>query len=279
MAGLEFDDLDKYLINQNGRIIHQIWFGTIPNKRSAAKAYEKLKTYRTSWKVKNPNWYHIEWNKKMCEDLIKYVYPEHIDLYRGYKYEIQRCDAVRYFMLHRYGGLYADMDYYCNRPFDEVIRDYKNDIYFVQTPNTTIAQSSDHISNSLMYSVAGHTFWKKIFLELEMQCTTPYYYTKHMHVMFTTGPSFLNRVYARYKYRFKIKSYPHKFFHPFGVKDDIMSLKVSPDVYAMHIGKGSWEESDSKFYLGLLREWKIILCIILVLTIPSLVSGKFRKSV
>lgn len=270
MSDLRFEDLDRYLQSQKGRIIHQIWFGTIPNKREANKAYEKLKTYRDSWKIKNPNWCHIEWNKDMCADLIKYVYPEHIDLFKKYKYEIQRCDAIRYFMLYRYGGVYADMDYFCNRSYDEVIRDYPNDIYFVQTPNTTMFQDNDHISNSLMYSTPKHTFWKKIFLELEMNNKPPYYYTKHMHVMFTTGPAFLNRVYSRYKYRFKVKSYPYKFFHPFGIKDDIMSLKVSNDVYAMHIGRGSWEENDSKFYLSIMREWKIVTAILCVIIIPQI---------
>jgi glutathione peroxidase-family protein len=35
MSGLDFWDFDKYLLSQKGRIIHQIWFGTIPNKREA----------------------------------------------------------------------------------------------------------------------------------------------------------------------------------------------------------------------------------------------------
>ena len=46
MDTLTFDVLDKYLIEQNSKIIHQIWFGNIPNKREAKKAFIELKKYK-----------------------------------------------------------------------------------------------------------------------------------------------------------------------------------------------------------------------------------------
>jgi mannosyltransferase OCH1-like enzyme len=104
MSQLDFEDFDRYLLGQNGRIIHQVWFGIIPDKRSAKKAYKNLKIYRDSWKIQNPTWCHIEWNKPMCMQLLKTFYPEHVEMLTKYYYEIQRCDAVRYFILHRYGG-------------------------------------------------------------------------------------------------------------------------------------------------------------------------------
>ena len=42
---LEYNDFDKYLLDQKGRIIHQVWFGTIPTKKEAANTYKKLKIY------------------------------------------------------------------------------------------------------------------------------------------------------------------------------------------------------------------------------------------
>jgi mannosyltransferase OCH1-like enzyme len=267
----EFEILDKYLLQQNGKIIHQIWFGIIPNKKEAKKAYEKLKIYRDSWIAKNPDWSRIEWNKPMCIQLVKNFYPEHTDMFKKYKYEIQRCDAIRYLILHRYGGWYVDMDYYCNRPLSEAREIYKNDIYFVQSPNNVVGQDDDHISNSLMYSVPGHNYWKQVMLELEQCQKTPYYYSKHLAVMFSTGPGILNRIYSKYKYRYKVKSLPWKLFHPYGIKDDKRSLNSNPEVFATHIGKGSWEEKDSKFLLCWVREWKIVLFTALILIIPMLI--------
>lgn len=262
MSRLNFLDLDIYLQNQNSRIMHQVWFGTIPNKREAKKAYEKLKIYRDSWKLKNPTWCHIEWDKKMCKNLVQHFFPEHAEMLSKYKHEIQRCDLVRYLILYRYGGFYVDMDYYCCKPFDQVLEKYQDDLYFVQSPNSFM-QESDHISNSLMYSVKGHCFWKKLLIELEKHQTCPMYYPKHLQVMFTTGPGILNRIYSKYKYTYKLKSYPWRLFHPYGITDDKLSL-IRDDVYAIHIGKGSWESKDSKFLLTIVREWKICLFVICV---------------
>jgi len=258
---LDFKDLDNILLKQNNKIIHQVWFGTIPNKRSAEKAYEKLKLCRNSWKVKNPNWYHIEWNKDMCINLLKTLYPEHIEMFKKYNYEIQRCDMVRYLILHRYGGWYVDMDYYCNRPLDEAMLIYNSNIYLVQSPNGIIGQDEDHISNSLMYSVKNHPFWRQILIEMEKVKNISYYYTKHLDVMFKTGPGILNHIYSMYKYRYKVKSLPWKLFQPYGIKDEKMLLKNDKEVFAIHLGKGSWEDNDSKFLIFWLREWKILLFI------------------
>ena len=70
MDNLDLVDLDKCLLAQKGRIIHQVWFGTIPNKIVAKKTYIKFKKYRDSWKIKNPTWFHIEWGKKMSDNFI-----------------------------------------------------------------------------------------------------------------------------------------------------------------------------------------------------------------
>jgi mannosyltransferase OCH1-like enzyme len=268
MSGLDFWDFDKYLLGQKGRIIHQIWFGTIPNKREAKKQYNKLKIYRDSWKIKNPTWCHIEWNKEMCNHLMKNIYPEHMEMYKKYTYEIQRCDAVRYFMLYRYGGWYADMDYYCNRPVDEALKEYQGDVLLTQTPNTVIGQNEDHVSNSLMYSIPNQSFWRQFMLDLERNQKMPYYYSKHITVMFTTGPGILNRVYSRYKYKYKIKSLPWKLFHPYGIKDDIRSINLSSDIFTAHISKGSWSGKDTLFFNTIVRDWKLLLFIVIVLLVP-----------
>lgn len=259
---ISFLELDKFLLEKNGKIIHQVWFGTIPNKSSAKKSYKKMSLYRNSWIEKNKDWFRFEWNMEKSFILVKTFYPEHLEMFRKYKYEIQRCDMVRYLILHRYGGWYVDMDYYCNRPLDDAMGIYKNSIYFVQSPNGVIGQDDDHISNSLMYSIAGHPFWRQVMIEMEKVRNYPYYYGKHISVMFTTGPGILNRIYSRYKYKYKVKSLPWKLFHPYGIGDDKLKLKDDKNIFAIHIGKGSWEQKDSGIFLFLFREWKILVFII-----------------
>ena len=275
MEDLIFEDLDAYLLGQNGNIIHQVWFGVIPNKWSARKAFEGLRKYRDSWLLKNPTWSYVCWDINRSYNLVKYYYPQHLEMYKKYPYDIQRCDAVRYFALHRYGGLYADMDYHCNRPWNEVNSNYLNDLYLVETPNRM--GNEPHVSNSLMYSRnPGHVFWSRLFIELEQHQRTPIYYSRHMTIMYTTGPAIINRVYNRYKTRDKLSFYPHKLFHPYGLSSDIVTLNNKPHVYAMHVGKGSWESSDSKVLIFLYQNSAIVLFILCVMIIPILVYSIFR---
>jgi mannosyltransferase OCH1-like enzyme len=274
MNDLCFEDLDQYLLTQKGKIIHQIWFGTIPNKKEAKKAFKGLRKYRDSWLIKNPNWMYMCWDLNNCDMLVKKFYTQHLEMYKKYPYQIQKCDVVRYFILHRYGGLYADMDYYCNRSFDDVLENYQKNIYLVETPNKVGEDA--HISNSLMYSKPNHVFWQKLFIELEMSQNAPCYYSRHVTIMFTTGPGILNRVYNKYKILYKLDYYPYKLFHPFGLTTDIILLNNKPDIYAMHIGRGGWEGSDSKFYILVYKEYKILLFIILTLIIPTFIHSRLK---
>lgn len=276
MDDLSFEDLDNYLRKQKGKIIHQIWFGTIPSKKAAKKAFESLRKYRDSWLNQNPSWTYVCWNLEKCKDLVKNYYCQHKEMYDNYPYPIQKCDTVRYFILHRYGGLYADMDYYCKRSWDEVLNNYTNDIYLVETPNKISDET--HVSNSLMYSRAGHVFWNKLFIELEKNQETPLYYGKHVTIMFTTGPGILNRVYTLYKLRYHLDYYPYKLFHPYGLNSDILSLNDKQNVYALHIGKGSWESYDSKWLIFLYQEYGIIIFVLLTLVLPSILFYMFRRT-
>lgn len=261
---VEIEKLDKQLRKFRNRIIHHIWFQGVVNRKKAKKLYHSLRQCRESWIVKNPDWFHYEWNNGIATEFVKRYYPEHYEMYKSYKYEIQRCDVLRYMLLHRYGGLYVDMDYFCNRPFSaSKIFNGKN-AYFVQSPNGVIGQDDDHISNSLIYSKADNPFWRIVLLELEKQQEVPWYYSKHLTVMFTTGPGILNRLYYKYKNEYKIGSLEKELYHPYGITDVKLSLTGNEEVFSVHLGKGSWENADSKFLISLLRDWKFFVFIVAI---------------
>ena len=269
MEELSFQDFHQYLLGQNGRIMHSSWFGLIPTKRAARKAYESLKKYRDTWLIKNPNWLHITWNYQRSRDLIKYLYPQHLALFDGYPHHIQRSDISRYFILHAYGGLYKDADYVCVKSWDQVINDFPGDLYLVETPNRMTEQV--HISNSLMYTrTRGHPFWTSVFVELEKTKDPPGYYGRHMQIMVSTGPIMLNHVYHATRMRNRLNHYPFAQFHPGGL--DVEGYTTDrTNIYAYHHGKGSWEGTDSKILILIYQEWKILAVIILGLIVPGLI--------
>ena len=274
MNCVSFDTTDKCLLNCNERIIHQIWFGIIPNKNEAKKTMDVLTKYRDSWLIKNSNWTYKCWNLSECRLLIKLHFPEHLDMYDKYPYVIQKCDCVRYCILYRYGGLYADMDYCCNRPWDEVLRDYPDDFYITETPNKL--GQHNQISNSLMYSKRNHPFWKHLLLDMEKNMIMPLYYSKHMIIMYTTGPCIINRVFHKYQQKYSLKSYPYKLFHPFGITTE---LKVNNDssIYAYHLQKGSWNTFDTNIINFVYKDYKIIMFIVIVMILPVLIFSLKNK--
>ena len=274
MNNLSFEDLDTYLLNKKGKIIHQIWFGNIPNKKEAKKTYEKLIKYQKTWIINNPSWYYMLWNIPLTNNLVKEFYKHHESMYKNYPYQIQRCDTVRYFILHRYGGLYADMDYICYKSWDTVVNDYKKDLYLVETPNKFF--NDLQVSNSLMFSKPRHVFWDSLFIELEKNQSAPIYYSRHLTIMFTTGPGIINRVFDHYKTRYNLNYYPYKLFHPRGVSHEVDIIN-NKNIYAMHIGKGSWETSDSKLIIFIYQEYKILLFITVIFIILFFIISRQKR--
>jgi len=258
-----FERLDKKLIESDSKIIHQIWFGTFPTKKKAMSDYKKYEKYRQSWKINNPGWTYQSWDLDMCRKLIYNFYPEHMEMFFLYNYDIQRCDSIRYFILHRYGGIYADMDYICCSPWDKICQIYTGDVYIVETPNKVGGNSSIQISNSLMFSkYREHIFWKKLFIELEKHRESNFYFTKHIEIMFTAGPGRLDNAYHTFGKNLGVSYYPYKEFHPYGITSDIMSIKKRSGIHAMHISKGTWSDNDTLCINFVYREIYIIMFII-----------------
>ena len=95
------------------RILHQVWIGGNPLP-------DHFRRFRDGWMERHPDWEHRLWTDAEIDALDF----EDRDLYDdtdniGTKTTILRCEVVR-----RFGGLYADVDYECLRPFDRFHRIY-----------------------------------------------------------------------------------------------------------------------------------------------------------
>lgn len=105
-------------------------------------------------------------------------------------------------------------------------------------------------------------------LEVEKSSHPTLFYSKHLVVMFTTGPGIVNKTYSKYKYKYKVRSLPWKFFQPFGTRDDVRTLNLDPEVFAMHASKGTWAGQDTEIINIIHREWKILVLILCLFLVP-----------
>ena len=53
------------------------------------------------------------WTDEKSRELIVAEYPWFLETFDGYAHPIQRADAIRYFVLAHFGGIYIDLDDVC----------------------------------------------------------------------------------------------------------------------------------------------------------------------
>jgi mannosyltransferase OCH1-like enzyme len=269
-----FPQLDQYLLAQmDCWIIHQVWFGTIPTRLQARMAYQQpiLKSCRNSWDLLNPQWCHVIWTRAHVVQLIQSHYAEYESMFFGFPYEIQRCDFIRYCILHRYGGVYADMDYKCCKPLEEMYRRWtKHDIYLVESPNSP--GNAAFVSNSLMIArVRDHPFWKILLVQIHDALQQRYVlFSRHFEIMYTTGPGILTHVFNIYRFRYRLQGLPSDLFHPLSLHKKTLSKEERERAYAIHYGFGSWEGLDSKILIEIWTHYGIFLWCLLVFCLPQL---------
>ena len=91
--------------------LHQTWKDAWPPKHLFSPRW------RLSMQAANPGWAHRLWTDAENRALVAARYPWLLAAYDGYPSDIQRADVARYVVVHAHGGVYADLDIECFRPF------------------------------------------------------------------------------------------------------------------------------------------------------------------
>lgn len=131
-------------------------------------------------------WTHYLWTDEKSSAFIAKEYPWFAATFEAYPYPIQRADAIRYFVLSHYGGVYIDMDDGCNRPLDPLLS-------YPAWVRKTIPTG---ISNDAMGSVPRHPFFMRAIDELRAYNRN--WIMPYITVMGSTGPLFLSVLWRRY---------------------------------------------------------------------------------
>lgn len=177
-------------------MIHQI-FWKFKDKELHEIPVFKKNVQRTKKFCRENNYHYKMWNLKDCEELIVEKYPEYICLWSEFRFDIQRCDFIRYLILHEYGGWYVDCDVYPIQNLDSLLG-FANEV--VKECFTT--WSNDHQRkpyNAVMYSVAKNPLFIEIMKEvekkvIEKQAIKQYDTWKGRLVFYTTGHHMLAKI-------------------------------------------------------------------------------------
>lgn len=135
----------------------------------------------------HPDYQYILWTDEMSRDFIAEKYPWFLQTWDDYPYPIQRADAIRYFALAHYGGIYIDLDDGCLRRLDPLLT----------APAFLRVTQPTGISNDVMGAVQGHPFFVKAIENLQRYSRS--WIVPYITIMFSTGPLFLSVMLMQYK--------------------------------------------------------------------------------
>ncbi|KAG5342521.1 hypothetical protein C0989_000649 [Termitomyces sp. Mn162] len=258
--GSHWNATEHNQIERIPRIIHQTWkTDVLPARwKGISEACRKMM----------PDYEYMLWTDASSRDFIASHYPWFLENFDGYTYPIQRADAIRYFVLHHYGGVYIDLDIGCLRPVDPLL------VYPVVLPKTIPVG----VSNDLMFAEKRHPFLEQTIHNLVTFDHS--WILNYPTVMFSTGPMFLSAQYGLYTSS-----------HPTTAVQDIRILPKSlygknakegeaPHSFFSHFYGSSWHADDAAF-IGFLGTWgKLLMWIGLIILIAGVIrlsSNKQRR--
>jgi mannosyltransferase OCH1-like enzyme len=219
------------------KIIHQVY-------EDPKGPSDFLKKLSQSWIKFNPDWEYMFWDKDKMLSLVKEDFPDFMETYLSFPYNVQRWDAIRYLILYKHGGLYVDMDYECLAPIDEL---FDGEICCFGQEAHKVRGINSFAGNALIASIAGYAFWENVINEIKTYKSD--YCDKFNIVMHTTGPFMITRIYERYINKAEITLIPAGYVAPLAKPEanmlirgrihGIMKEKLK-NAYAVHYFLGSW---------------------------------------
>ena len=229
------------------KIIHQIWVGpkTPP---------EIFKHSQESFKRLHPDWEYKLWTDADIPSLNLHN-KKFYDLSTNYG---EKADIMRYEILYKFGGVYADVDFMCFKPLD-VLCQY--DVWASIEPLD--CSQGTGINNAIIGSIPGHPLLRHCIETIK----DTWYTTSNLFIR--VGPQHFKRSFLTFaqENNDNVIAFPKSFFYPLDFRDGLTYLRgkdarkngrkkvkttahilqnkgleklIKPEAFAMHLWAGSW---------------------------------------
>jgi hypothetical protein len=190
------------------KLIHRIWLG-------GADPPPQVVQFGESWREHHPGWRMRLWTDRRL--------PMGFD-----RAALARCgntaersDVLRYALLSRYGGIYADTDVECLRPLDPLIENVQAFAGF---------EDAGRVGTAILGSTPGHPAFDTLAHEVALNAgrgTQPE----------ATGPPFLTRVLREHP---EVMVFPREVFYPYRWDERHLAGGPFPAAYAVHHWSATW---------------------------------------
>jgi hypothetical protein len=219
------------------KIIHQT-YKTWDLIDDLGKGWEKSPE---QWKALHPNWEYRFWDDAQLRHFIETEYPLYLHTFDSYHHQIQRVDFARYFILHKFGGVYSDLDIVPTKSLDDLLDTNYHQGFLWSTPN-------GGVTNALMAFTPGHKFLEQLHYQLTWSNFPLFPLQQQFHIIFSTGPVQVYFNYCCYYNNHLVPSIGLFNTHVFG-KDGMCSVCASGETgcaldlaYFSHLDGSSWHD-------------------------------------
>jgi mannosyltransferase OCH1-like enzyme len=224
------------------RVLHQTW--------KDADVPERWRPLQRTWREHHPDWDHRFWTDADLRDLVAEHYPWFLEAYDAYDHAISRVDAARYFLLHRHGGVYVDLDFESLRSLDGLLVGHSLVLGVEPESHTALSIVRTRpraltrvVCNAFIASTPGHSFWTHVFPRLVA-------HARERDPLDTAGPFFLTDAIDSYygdvpaHVASAAQLYPldKAVFERGGDALADHRARIGAEAYAVHHWAGSWIE-------------------------------------
>lgn len=138
------------------RIVHQIWVGKIPPTTKQSSQILDTKTKVEHEGLTHRFWTNDDYPVNLPQNIVAYADACREHTNDEINYGAYEADALRYFLIHQYGGIYLDCDYNLVRPLGELISLFDHRPTFARLwPHRTAWPC-----NAFLAASPGHSFFK-----------------------------------------------------------------------------------------------------------------------
>jgi mannosyltransferase OCH1-like enzyme len=226
------------------QIIHQTW--------KTEKLPDKFRHLQETWKIKHPLWKYILWTDEMNREFIEQHFHWFLKKYDKFTNNIQRVDAVRYFILYLYGGVFVDLDFECIANIGPLLESATCVLGREPEEHCRIHGKDMIVSNAFIACIPGHDFIKALCDEVASARRK----TRHKsdRILDSTGPFMLTRVLKTFPRQDDVRVLEAKILYPLPKSESDTCLNSDDlpesdrcklkDAYAIHYYVGSWWKKD-----------------------------------
>lgn len=115
-----------------------------------------------SWPKQFPDtdYTYVFWTDEELDKIVREDYSQYWNLYQSFPFHIMKIDFAEYCIMHKYGGIYHDLDMYCYKNFYDDIKN--KDFVLLES-----CMRDEFIQNCMMASTPGDIYWIDLINEIQ----------------------------------------------------------------------------------------------------------------